>query len=309
MITSVFRKSTPLNYFLVAILILFFFLIHQFQDSSGTKSGVFIIQKIGIILFLLGSVFATSFIAKKNTLTKDSTYLVFFYFLLLLFFPTVFDNIKLVFANLCVILAFRRIISLQTLRDSSQKIFDASMLIFIATLFYFWSILYIVLVFIAVFFHVGRDYRNWIVPFIALFTVGVIYTMGVLIFHVDIMQYIHSTGIVDLKLDYFTNNYQNGALSIFASVALFFLVSMFGSLSKKPLVLHTSFKKTIAFFFIGILVYVVSDHKSNDLLLFTFAPLSIMASSHIETAQVKLQQELVFWVFILCGLFTFFSQL
>jgi Family of unknown function (DUF6427) len=309
MITSVFRKSTPLNYSLVALLILFFFFIHQFQDSSWTKSGVFIIQKIGILLFLLTSVFATSFIAKKNTLTKDSTYVVFFYFLFLLFVPTVFDNIKLVVANLCVILAFRRIISLQSLKDSSQKIFDASLLIFIATLFHFWSILYIVLVFIAIFFHVARDYRNWIIPFIALFTVGIIYTMGILIFHVNIMEYINSAGIVDLKLDYFTNNYQNGALSIFASVALFFVISMFGSLSKRPLVLHTSFKKTIAFFFLGILVYIVSDQKSNDLLLFTFAPLAIMASSHIETAQVKLQQELVFGVLILCGLFTFFSQL
>jgi Family of unknown function (DUF6427) len=309
MITSVFKKSTPLNYSLVAILILFFFCIYQFQDLSWTKSGVFIAQKIGILLILLVSAFATSFIGKKNGLTKDSTYTVFFYFLLLLFFPTVFDDFKLVLANLGLVLAFRRIVSLQSLKEASQKIFDASLLIFIASLFHFWSILYIALVFIAIFFHVGREYRNWIIPFIALFTIATIYTMGILIFNVNIIEYCNAMAILDLNLDYFANNYQNAALSIFASVSLFFLISMFASLSKKPLVLHTSFKKIIAFFIIGILVYVVSDQKSNDLLLFTFAPLAIMACSHIEMAPIKLQKELVFWIFIIVSLVLFFCQL
>jgi hypothetical protein len=45
------------------------------------------------------------------------------------------------------------------------------------------------------------------------------------------------------------------------------------------------------------------------LLIFTFAPLAIMATSHIEIAQEKLKQELVLGVLILCSLFTFFSQL
>jgi hypothetical protein len=53
----------------------------------------------------------------------------------------------------------------------------------------------------------------------------------------------------------------------------------------------------------------ISSNKSNDLLLFTFAPLAIMATSHIEIVQLKLKQELVLFVFILCSLFAFFAQL
>jgi len=56
-------------------------------------------------------------------------------------------------------------------------------------------------------------------------------------------------------------------------------------------------------------VYLFSPNKSNDVLIFTIAPLAMMATSHIELKQDKLKQELVLFVLIACSLFTFFSQL
>jgi hypothetical protein len=84
---------------------------------------------------------------------------------------------------------------------------------------------------------------------------------------------------------------------------------MFATLSGRPQLLHTSFKKIIASFFIGVLIFILSDNKSNDLVVFTFAPLAILATSHIEMPQLKLKQEMVLFVLIACSLFTFFSQL
>nr|WP_315163297.1 DUF6427 family protein [uncultured Flavobacterium sp.] len=309
MITSVFKKSTPLNYILVVFLILVFFLIYQFQDLSWMNMGVMIFHRIGLITFLLASVFITNFVVKKNGLSKDSSYTIFFYFLFLIFFPSVLDNLNLILANFFILLALRRLISLQSLKASKEKIFDASLWIFVAALFHFWSILYIVLVFISIIFHVSRDYRNWILPFIALFTATIIFMLFAIFFGIDVVNYITKSVTVNFKIDYFVNNYQNGALSIFVSIALFFLVSMFATLSNRPLLLHTSFKKIIACFFIGIVIFLISSNKSNDLLIFTFAPLSIMATAHIEMAQQKLKQELVLGIFILCSLFAFFSQL
>ena len=85
MITSVFKKSTPLNLILCVFLMLVFFLIYQFQDLSWTNSAISIIKKAGLFVVLLGSVFITNFVAKKNGLSKDSSYTIFFYFLFLLF--------------------------------------------------------------------------------------------------------------------------------------------------------------------------------------------------------------------------------
>lgn len=309
MITSVFKKSTPINLILVVILMLVFFLIYQFQDLTWTNSAYSILKKAMLFVVLLVSIFITNFIAKKNGLSKDSSYTVFFYFLLLLFFPSGLDNVNLILSNFFVLLALRRLISLQSLKASKEKIFDASLWIFVAALFHFWSILYIVLVFISIIFHVSRDYRNWVLPFIAFFAVGIISMLFSVIFHKDVLGYINTNAITNFDIDYFTNNYQNITFSIYLTIALFFVISMFVSLPNRPLVLNSSYKKIIGSFFIGIVIFAVSSNKSNDLLVFTIAPLAMMATSHIEVKQLQLKQEMVLAVFILCSLFVFFSQL
>jgi hypothetical protein len=309
MITSVFKKSTPLNFSLVVILILIFFLMYQFQDVSWMNSGILIVKKAVILSVLLASVLITNFVAKKNGLSKDSSYTIFFYFLFLLFFPSLLDNINLVVSNFFILLALRRLISLQSLKASNEKIFDASLWIFVASLFHFWSLLFIVLVFLSILFHVSREFKNWVLPFIALLIVGIISIFLSMIFNVSIIEFLNKNATTNFEINYFTNNYQNGALSIYATVALFFVISMFATISHRPLLLHNSFKKIIAAFFIGVLIFVVSPNKSNDLLVFTFAPMAIMATSHIEIAQLKLKQEMVFFVLIACSLFAFFSQL
>jgi hypothetical protein len=309
MITSVFKKSTLLNLILVVILMLVFFFLYQIQDLTWTDSAVSIFKKSGLFLILLGSVFITNFIAKKNGLSKDSSYTILFYFLFLLFFPSIWDNANLIASNFFILLALRRLISLQSLKASKEKIFDASLWIFVAALFHFWSILYIVLVFISIIFHVARDYRNWVLPFIAFFAVGIISIAVSFIFNKDLLRYIYESSFFDFNIDYFTNTYQNIAFSIYLTVALFFVISMFASLSSKPLLLNSSFKKVVASFFIALLIFAISDHKSNDLLIYTIAPLAIMATSHIEVKQLQLKQEIVLGVLILCSLFSFFSQL
>ena len=309
MITSVFKKSTPLNFSLVVILILVFFLMYQFQDISWMNSGILILKKALILGVLLASVLITNFVAKKNGMSKDSTYTIFFYFLFLLFFPSLLDNLNLVVSNFFILLALRRLISLQSLKASNEKIFDASLWIFVAALFHFWSILFIILVFISIIFHVSGDFKKWVLPFIGLFIVGIISIFLSMIFNVSIIDFITKSVQTNFEINYFTNNYQNGALSIYATVALFFIISMFATLSHRPLLLHTSFKKIIASFFIGVLIFVISPNKSNDLLVFTFAPMAIMATSHIEVAQLKLKQEMALFVLIACSLFAFFSQL
>ncbi|MBF4483673.1 MULTISPECIES: DUF6427 family protein [unclassified Flavobacterium] len=309
MITSVFKKSTPLNYSLVVILILVFFFIFQIKDPSWVSSYFLAFQKVSLLLFILASFFLVNFIVKKNGLSKDNGYAILFYLLFILFFPTIFNNANVIYANFFILLALRRLISLQSLKASKEKIFDASFWILIAALFQFWCILFLVVVFISIVFHASRDYRNWILPFIALMAVSIIFLLISLIFHIDIIEFFQKRAVIDFDIIYFKNNYENGALSIYVAVALFFVTSMLTTLSNRPQIVHSSYKKIVACFFIAAIVYIVSPDKSNDLLLFSIAPLTIMAASHVEYMQQKLNNEIVFYVLILCSLFTYFSQL
>ena len=309
MITSVFKKSTPLNYSLVVILILVFFFMFQIRETSWINSYFTIFQKLSLLCFILASFFMINFIVKKNGLSKDNGYAIFFYLLFILFFPTIFNNPDVIYANFFILLALRRLISLQSLKASKEKIFDASFWIFVASLFQFWCVLFLILVFISVVFHVSRDYRNWVLPFIALLAVTLVFIMISLMFNINAVEFLQKRAVIDFRIDYFKNNYENGALSIYVAVALFFVISMITTLSNRPQIVHASYKKIVAYFFIAALVFIVSPDKSNDLLLFSIAPLTIMAASHIEYVQQKLNNEIVFYVLILCSLFTFFSQL
>lgn len=309
MITSVFKKSTPLNYSLVVILILVFFFMFQIKDPSWVTSYFLAFQKVSLLCFILASFFMINFIVKKNGLSKDNGYAILFYLLFILFFPTIFNNSNVIYANFFILLALRRLISLQSLKASKEKIFDAAFWIFVASLFQFWSILFLILVYISIIFHVSRDYRNWVLPFIALLAVTILFYMTSLILNFDAVTFIQERAVIDFRIDYFKNNYENAALSIYTAVALFFVTSMLMTLSNRPQIVHSSYKKIVACFFIAAFVYIISPNKSNDLLLFSIAPLSIMATSHVEYMQQKLNNEIVYYTLIVCSLFTFFSQL
>ena len=208
--------------------------------------------------------FITNFIVKKNGLSKDSAYTVLLYFIFLLFFPGILNNTSLLLSNFFILLATRRIISLHSLKASKEKIFDASLWVFIAALFHFWSILFIVLIFIAILFHVARDYLNWFLPIIAFFSLAILFIGIALYFYTVWINHLISESMIDLRFDYFTNNNQNIAFSIYATIGLFFLVLLLLSLSNRPLILHPTYKKVISAFVIGIVFFAISPIKSND---------------------------------------------
>ncbi|HEX8269292.1 MAG TPA: DUF6427 family protein [Flavobacterium sp.] len=309
MITSLFKKSTPLNYTVLVLAVLGFFFMYQLRSAGESDASVSLIEKGLILIVVFASLFVVNFIAKKNGLSKDSSYTVLFFLMFLLFFPSIFNNFDIIVANFFVLLALRRLISLQSLKASKEKIFDASMWIFVATMFHFWCILFIVLVFLAIILHVARDYRNWLLPFIAFFGVSLTFLLFALMFDEARIQYLYTNSQIDVSIDYFTNNFQNLALSLYATIALFFVVSLLMTLSNRPLMLHTSYHKIIMFFIVGVTIYVISPNKSNDLLLFTSAPLAMMATSHIEITHVNWQKEVILGIAIACGFLTFFTQL
>ncbi len=309
MITSIFKKSSILNYALIIILLLVAFFIYQPGASSNQISDSNFQNNALLIMLLLPSFFLVDFIVKKNGLTKNSSYTILFFLLFLLIFPVVFRHSNLLIANLFLLLAMRRLISLQTLKAPKEKIFDASMWIFIASLFHFWCILFILLVYISIIFHASRDYRNWLLPFVAFVTTGVVFLVAAFFFDKTWIDHILNQAQTHIELDYFTNNYQNAALSLYVVIALYFLCSMVFSLSNKPLILQASYKKMIFGLLIGSVVFILSPDKNNAMLLFTFFPLAVMTTNNIEYSQNKMYQEIILLALIAGSFFAFFAQL
>ena len=309
MITSVFKKSTPINYTLLVIFVLFSFLLYRFHSATSLNSLTEWSKMSGMLVLVFATLFISNFIAKKNGLTRNSGYVILFFFLLTLFSPSIYNNYNIVLSNFFILLAMRRLVSLQTLKAPKEKIFDASLWIFVASLFHFWAINYILLVYISIIFHVSRDYRNWLLPFVALFAISILFAFYSVLYDSSAINHYLSQATIDLKLDYFSNNYQNIALSIFVTFSVYFVFSSIFSIPNKPLNLQASYKKIIFGFLIGISIYVLSTNKSNDLLLFTFLPLSIMATNSIEYSNNRIMQEVILALFIIAGVFCYVTQL
>jgi hypothetical protein len=290
------------------VLILSYFL-YLFKDPAWTQNYLLIAQKAGLLLLLAAALFLTNFITRRNTLSKANTYAMFLFMVFLILFPTTLVNINIIISNFFLLLALRRLISLQSLITPKEKIFDASFWIFAAAIFHFWCIAYIVLVFISIIFHVSRDYRNWLIPFIAFFGVAVLYLMVSLMVGDDFFKTITENIAISFDFTYFENIYQNIALAVYSSIVVLFAFPYIFSITNKPLNLQSSHKKIIYSFLIGVGVYVLSANKNNSFLVFTFAPLAIMGANYFESQENKWFKEVVLGLIVLIAIFLFASQL
>jgi hypothetical protein len=309
MLASVFNKSRPVNYVLIGVVLILSYFLYLFKDPAWTQNYLLIAQKAGLLLLLAAALFLTNFITRRNTLSKANTYAMFLFMVFLILFPTTLVNINIIISNFFLLLALRRLISLQSLITPKEKIFDASFWIFAAAIFHFWCIAYIVLVFISIIFHVSRDYRNWLIPFIAFFGVAVLYLMVSLMVGDDFFKTITENIAISFDFTYFENIYQNIALAVYSSIVVLFAFPYIFSITNKPLNLQSSHKKIIYSFLIGVGVYVLSANKNNSFLVFTFAPLAIMGANYFESQENKWFKEVVLGLIVLIAIFLFASQL
>ena len=309
MIASVFNKTRPFNYLVIGILSLLFFIFKFIAIEKPETDWVFYAEQLGLFVLIFSSLAILNFIALKNGLTKNNNYALFLFFIFLLFFSSTLQNKNIVISNFLLLLALRRLISLKSLLATKEKIFDASFWILLAALFHFWSILYIVLVFIAIILHVSNDYRNWIIPFIALFAVTILFFLTNSLLDNSLVSNLLSKTYVSFNFYYFDNIYQRLALALFSSISVFFFVSHIFDIPNKALNMQSSHKTILFSYILGVGIYILSANKNNGSLAFCFAPLAIMGANFIEKIENNLIREIVVYSLVACGLFFFMMQL
>lgn len=308
MIASLFSKTRPINYAFIFIMLFFCFFLYQIQVPNESFNTNTLFSKIGVLLLVFFSFFLVNFISLKNALTQNDNYAILLYLVFILLFPSVLNDSKIVVSNVFLLLALRRLISLKTLSSSKEKIFDASFWIFLSAIFHFWSILYIVLVFISIVFHSGKDYKNWILPFVSFFCVWILYIATSLILYDN---YSINKDIFEVSFNFFDfkNSYENMTLAAFVSISVLFFASQTIDYQNKPLNMQSSYKQIYFAFILSIGIYVFSANKSNDLLLYSFAPLSILGANMFEKMENSIYKEVSLYLLLGVGMFFFLVQL
>lgn len=280
MITSIFSKSKPINFIIVAVFVVLLFVITNydllFSDLNSASKAVF---KLGITLFL---VFLIDFIVSKNNLTHNNSYAIMTFGLLFGMFPQVMKYSDLLLSNMFILFALRRLISLQSKINIKKKLFDAAFWIAIAMLFYFWSVLFFALVIVALIYYSQNDVKNTIIPFVGLATVVVLLMVYNIIVH-DV--FIKPTNFERFaSLDYTPYNSKSSILKLtvlFASY-IWILVYFFRTIPDKNKKLKPSYFIIAWTSIIAFLIAIIAPIKNGSEFIFLFAPFSIIMANYIE---------------------------
>lgn len=309
MIASVFNKTRPINYLLIGFFIVISFFSYALSNGKINNDWSNNLNQVFYLFLILSSTVLVNFISLKNNLTKDNSFSTLLFYIFLLYFPTIFENKNILVSNFLLLLALRRLISLKSMISTKEKLFDASFWIFLSALFHFWSIFYIVLVFISIILDVSRDLKNWLIPFIALFTVVILFFLCNELVDNTLLERILNKTYVSFDFFYFENVYQNIALAVFSSISLLLFIGFMMSLDKKLLNMKTSYKKILFSFVLGLGIFILSANKNNSYLAFCLAPLAIIGANFLEDLKTNWVRETTLYIFFGLGIIFFIAQL
>jgi len=299
MLSVFFNKSKPIQYIVLCILLVLIFVFSRFQEKQQGLYASSVLEQFGVFMALLLSVFVFDFFVKKNKLTKKNSFSILFYLVFLAILPNALMHGNVIFANLFILLALRRILSLRSHREVKKKLFDAAFWIALASLFYFWSVLFFVLLIGSLFVYGFSEIKNYIIPFTGVATVFIITLCYRIIMGIDIFEGVNNLG--NYSLDFTSLNTQRiiiGATVIF-SFGLWSFFYYLKNLKSKMKSHRPTFKLIAISVIISIAIVVLAPQKNASEFVFLFAPLAIIITNYIEVISENWFKESFLWLLVL----------
>ncbi|MHA7942486.1 DUF6427 family protein [Formosa sp. 3Alg 14/1] len=287
MITSIFSKSKPINFLVVFTLtIVTFFIAHTKYAVSSNLLDHYA-SNFFVFCASFSSILVLDFLVSKNKLTQKSSYEILLYALFLMALPQTMLNNNIVFANFFILLSLRRILSLRSQLNVKKKLFDAAFWIAIASLFYFWSILFILLIYFALYFHSNSNLKEWMIPIVgvvAVFVLGMSYSI---IVYDDFFSALNILPQVSFEFDsYNTLQYVVG-VTLLISFGIWSSVFYIKTIKSKQKNFKAAYKVVLVAALIAFSIMILSPKKEGGEFLFLFAPLAIIITNYLETIQDK----------------------
>ena len=304
MIANFFNKSTPITTFSIFILLLLVILVATFSLPTVDFTLLFFFERLGVLILLLLTLFLVQFITKKNGLIKDNAFDLFLMVVLIAMFPKVTTDYTLIVSHFILLLAFRRIYSLRTIKNPKEKLFDSSFYIGIATLIYPWCIFYIILPYIAIVNFNKRTIRNVIIPLVGLITPFIIY--GTYLILIDGFENFN----LDFTYSFLYTNYNSPQLLIPLALLLGFLIWVLIPTTIKIITFKSELKNSwyviLAHLILSILIVVLSPIKDGSEFLYLFFPLAIIFTNYLQIIKEKWFKEVFLYLFSIIAIIGYF---
>ncbi|EKY17887.1 hypothetical protein [Capnocytophaga sp. oral taxon 324] len=292
MLSVRFENTKPITFIIVLLALLIGDGLFQFkilQLPLSDVSHLTVLMSTFVLLFL--SLLLLHQIDRWNELTDTKNcYSIAFFSIFVVLFPTLFDKVKLVGANLLIIVALWRVLTLKTGEGIPQKLFDTSLLIICAGLLHPWALIFLLNVWISLLFYGAEKRRYWFIPLLAIITVSILLGAILLIlqepFPIDDFTKLITSDINNL-LNFSSHSIATTiavcslALLLLVALAVYYFRSVYHSISSLVV---------IQFLWIGLIVVFLSKE-----VIYTFAPIAILFALYVEKIRVWWLKEIVLW--------------
>ena len=292
MLSVRFENTKPITFIIVLLALLIGDGLFQFkilQLPLSDVSHLTVLMSTFVLLFL--SLLLLHQIDRWNELTDTKNcYSIAFFSIFVVLFPTLFDKVKLVGANLLIIVALWRVLTLKTGECIPQKLFDTSLLIICAGLLHPWALIFLLNVWISLLFYGAEKRRYWFIPLLAIITVSILLGAILLIlqepFPIDDFTNLITSDINNL-LNFSSHSIATTiavcslALLLLVALAVYYFRSVYHSISSLVV---------IQFLWIGLIVVFLSKE-----VIYTFAPIAILFALYVEKIRVWWLKEIVLW--------------
>ena len=304
MISNFFSQSKPINFVVISVMLFIVFVITKYMTLDLEVDALLITKQTLLFCVCLFSVFVFDFLVNKNNLTKNNSYKILLFVLFIAVLPETLLNSKTLIANLFILFALRRIISLRSKKEVKKKLFDASFWITVASLLYFWSVLFFILIFVALVVYVITDLKNWLIPIMGISTVAIIVLSYMIVMNIDIYDFLNNS--IGVSFDFSSLNSKRIIIgsTILFSFGVWSLFYYIKNIKSKTKSLRPSYSLIVIAAIISLVIIVVSPVKDGSEFIFLFAPLAIIMTNYLEVISEKWFKETLLWVLILTPVIT-----
>ena len=294
MLANFFGKSKPINFIVLFVLFLGYFVFSIFSKELSFN----LVKELGWFLVVF-SVY--NFIIAKNLLTYDNSFAFLFFVILIGFFPDTIQVNKTFYANLTILLFLRKVYSLQSSKNIFHKLFDGGLWLGISFLIEPYAPLLLVLLYFSIFLHQRFTYQTLLTPVIGFLAPVFLY----------FTYYYWYDGLDKFWLLFDWNFYPD--LSFYSHEKYlfpilfisFFLVASILLKSPKALSVKNKFRKNwiliLTHLVITTAILLLVEDGSGSEFLYVFFPLSVILANGIEFFQKKWYADAIIILFLIAS--------
>ncbi|MFC5047723.1 hypothetical protein ACFSTE_05695 [Aquimarina hainanensis] len=297
MLSSIFTKTKPINFIIIKVYLLTLFLLRYYKLEEKTTS-VAMTFCAGYIISVI-SILILHFLVRKYNLSSRNLYSVFFYVFLIGMAPEVMNAIPLLISSFFVVVGTERVCNLRNEKAIKSSILEASICYGMASVLYFWSISFMIVLFIGMLFFAAKSYKNWIISLTGLGVVYIFVSCYMLFRYdhfLDLDSYIDP---ISINFEAYKNVSFLFTLTSFGICLLFFMGIFLVNIQKIP-VNHRPVAKLIIFYvLIAVFVVFIAPIKNTTELVFLIGPMSVMGTTYMKLEYSPLVREINLGVFLL----------